>query len=301
MAKVPQKPKKEPMSPRVLFVMGGVIWGLVLGPDLGLAVAKFVGGLNWPFIAGTRDWPAWADWIIVASGVATGLTVFFVALIFGRNIGDRVEYSRDTRLSRGGAAPWALIAVGVAVGGITVLTIDDRKQAVVDYVQEQKDALVRLEEFAGQVQRFRGLRVEWPGNGGEGQVSIAFRGKRQGDYLLAWEIRDPENGAEPVMSGSIGATLRAGSQNTELPLKPLELVSAWQRHTGSRGADVSVSRDFTFRARLIPELTRAERAKLPRHEPGNLAEGTSVLIDEAADSFPVSFETRGGRIVWSAE
>ena len=147
----PEKPKKEPMSVRFLFIMAGVIWGLVLGPDIGLAVAKFMGGLNWPFIAGTREWPEWVDWVIIASGVITGLAIFFTALIIGRNIGDRLEYSHDVRLSSGGAIPWAIIAVGVAMGGITVLTIEGRQQAVVVYVQDQKSALVRLEAFANQV------------------------------------------------------------------------------------------------------------------------------------------------------
>jgi hypothetical protein len=285
------------MSVRFLFIMGGVIWGLVLGPDIGLAVARFVGGLNWPFIAGTREWPAWADWLIVASGVITGLAVFFTSLIAGRNTGDRFEYSHDTRLKSGVAIPWAVIAVGIAVGSITVLTIEDRQRAVVDYVQDQKGALVRLEAFAKQIQRFRTVRVEWPGNGEEGRVSLSFRGRHRGNYLLSWEIRDAGNSSEPLMEGEIGAILGAGERNTSLPLSPLALVNAWRQRAGDV-ATAKVAEDFTFRIRLIPEPTRAEWAPLPQHEPGNLADGESILIDEAADSFPVNFELRGSQIIW---
>ena len=300
MAKVPEKPKKEPMSVRFLLIMGGVIWGLVLGPDIGLAVAEFIGGLNWRFIAGTREWPEWADWVIVGSGAITGLTVFFAALITGRNFGDRLEYSHDLRLRSGAAIPWAVIAVGVAVGSVTVLTIEERQQAVIDYVQEQKDALVRLEAFAEQVQRFRSVRVEWPGNGEEGRVSISFRGKHKGTYLLAWEVRDSSNNKKPVMEGDIGAILSPGEQSTDLPLSPLALIKAWRQRAGNV-TEAKVAEDFTFRIRLIPEPTRAEWARLPRHEPGNLADGESILIDEARDSFPVNFELRGRQIVWSAQ
>jgi len=300
MAKVPEKPKKEPMSVRFLFIMAGVIWGLVMGPDIGLAVAKIVGGLNWPFIAGTREWPEWADWVIIASGVITGLTVFFTALIIGRNVGDRLEYSPDVRLSSGGAIPWAVIAVGVAMGGITVLTIEERQQAVVEYVQDQKSALVHLEAFATQTQRFRAVRVEWPGNGEEGSVSLAFRGKHRGNYLLTWEVWDSSNGKEPVMEGNIGAALKPGDQNTSLPLSPRALANAWRQRAGNVNK-ATVDEDFTFRIRLIPEPTRAEWERLPRHEPDNLADGKSILIDEATDSFPVSFEITGGRIVWSPQ
>lgn len=295
-----EKPKKERMSQRVLFIMGGVIWGLVLGPDIGLAVAKFMGGLNWPFIAGTRDWPAWADWIIIASGVITGFGIFFGALITGRNIGDRIEYSHDMRLSSGTAIPWAVIAVGVAVGGITMATIDDRQHAVVVYVQDQKDALARLEGFAKRIQRFRSVTVEWPGNGDDSQVLLSFRGKHQGNYLLAWDVWDSSNRKEPVMEGDIGAILSPGEQNTSLPLSPRALVTAWQRRAGNV-SEAKVAEDFTFRIRLIPELTRAEWKPLPRHEPDNLADGKSILIDRASDSFPVYFEIRGSQVIWSAQ
>ena len=300
MAKIPEKPKKEPLSVRFLFIMAGVIWGLVLGPDIGLAVAKFVGGLNWPFIAGTREWPGWADWVIVTSSVVTGLAVFFAALITGRNVGDRFEYSQDMRLSSGGAIPWALIAVGVTVGGITVLTIKERQHAVIVYVQDQKSALLHLEAFAKQTQRFRAVRVEWPGYGEEGRVSLSFRGKHQGNYLLSWEVWDSSNRKEPVMAGDIGAILKSGDQNTSLPLSPLALVNAWRKRAGNVNK-AKVDEDFTFRIRLIPEPTRAEWESLPRHEPGNLADGKSILIDEAMDSFPVYFELVGGKIIWPSQ
>lgn len=297
MAKIPEKPKKEPMSQRVLFIMAGVIWGLVLGPDIGLGVAKFVGGLNWPFITGTREWPAWADWVIFTAGITTGFGVFFGSLIIGRNVGDRFEYSHDQRLSSGAAIPWAVIAVGVALGSISILTIEDRQQAVIRYVYDQKAALGRLEAFAKQVQRFRSVRVEWPGNGEGGQVTMSIRGKHQGNYLLVWEIRDTSNNEEPVMEGEIGAILRSGEQNTSLPLSPPALVNAWQRR-GGNGGKTKVDEDFTFRIRLIPEPTRAEWKNLPRHEPGNLADGKSILIDEATDSFPVNFKIVGNQIIW---
>ncbi|MBE9558634.1 MAG: hypothetical protein IMF08_17380 [Proteobacteria bacterium] len=293
----PEKPKKEPMSQRVLFIVAGLIWGLVLGPDIGLGVAKFLGGLNWPFIAGTREWPEWADWLIFVSGVTTGFGVFFGALITGRNVGDHFEYSLDQRLSSGAAIPWALIAVGVTLGSISMLTIEGRRQATIEYVHEQKNALGRLEAFAKQIQRFRSVRVEWPGNGEEGQVALSFRGKHQGDYLLAWDIWDASNNKEPVMEGEIGATLSSGTQNTSLPLSPTSLANAWQRR-GGNGDKTKVDEDFTFRIRLIPEPTRDEWNNLPRHEPGNLADGESILIDHAADTFPVKFELRGGQIIW---
>jgi hypothetical protein len=301
MAKLPEKPKKEHMSQRVLFIMGGVIWGLVLGPDIGLGVAKFVGGLNWPFIAGTRDWPEWADWVIFSSGAISGLTVFFTALIVGRNVGDRLEYAHDFKLRSGVAIPWAVIGVGVAVGAITVVTIEDRQQAVIDYVQEQKDAQARLLEFANITHRLRSARVDWPGNGEEGLISLSFRGKHSGNYLLIWNIWDASNAKEPLMEADLGLILSSGDRNTELALSPRALVTAWQRRVGSKGLNAKLSEDFTLKIRLIPEPTRAEWRKLPQHEPDNLADGKSILIDEVTTTFPVAFETRGGRVVWAAD
>ena len=300
MAKIPQKPKKEPLSVRFLFIIGGVVWGLVLGPDIGLAVAKFMGGLNWPLIAGTREWPEWADWVVAISGIVTGFAVFFTALTIGRNTGDRFEYSHDMRLGSGSAIPWAVIAVGVAVGGITVQTVDVRKKAVIDYVQEEKNALVRLEAFASRIQRFGSVRVEWPGNGEASEVAISFRGKHYGNYLLAWEIRAASNNTKPVMTGEVGVILSPGERRTDMFLSPLALINGWRKLNGN-ASNAKVSEDFTFTIRLIPEITRAEWKSLPRHEPGNLADGQSILIDEMSDSFPVYFKLRGSQIIWSAE
>jgi hypothetical protein len=299
MARDTGKPKKEPMSVRFLFVIAGVIWGLALGPDIGLVVAKFMGGLNWRVVSGTREWPEWADWVIAASGVVTGLAIFFTAFITGRNIGDRYEYSREKRLSTGTALPWAVIAVGVTVGGMTTLTIDTRQQAVVVYVQNQKNALNQLEALAENIQRFKSVRVEWPGNGEEGRASLSFRGKHQGNYLLTWEIWDASNNTAPVMEGEIGAILSPGEPNTSLPLSPQAIATAWRQRAGNVN-EAEVSGDFTFRIRLIPELTRAEWTRLPRQEPDNMADGNSILIDKAVDTFPVNFRIRGGQIIWIA-
>lgn len=297
MARLPAKARKEPLSVRFLLIVGGVIWGLVLGPEIGLAVAKFLGGLNWRFIAGTREWPQWADWLIVAAGIASGLGAFFGVLIAGRNVGDRFEFSHDSRFRFGGAIPWSVIAVGVAVGSITVQTVEERQEAVIDYVQEQKAAVARLEEFATRVQRFASVRIEWPGNGEDSRAVISIGGKHAGRYLLVWEIWDPRNKEKPLMADDIGAILRSGKQNTSLPLSPAELVEAWRRRAGNV-ANAKVAQDFTFRIRLFPKPTNAEWARLPRHEPDNLDDGKSILIDEVVDHFPVNFELRGGRTVW---
>lgn len=298
MAKLPEKPKQEHLSQRVLCVMAGAVWGLVLAPGVALTVAEFLGGLNWPLIAGTRDWPQWADWIIVASAVISGLSTFFVALIIGRNIGDRLEYSHDFKLRSGVALPWAVIVVGVAVGGINAVTLPERQRAVVGFVVEQKEAQDRLLEFARNTQRFRSARVDWPGAGAEGRILLIFRGKHQGNYQLIWEIWDASGAKEPVMEGNIGAILTAGDKHTDLPLSPLALASAWLQRQGSKGLNARVSENFTLKTRLIPELTRDEWKQLPQHEPDNLADGKSILIDEATATFPVDFEIRGGQIIW---
>ena len=298
MAKIPEKPKKEPMSVRFLFIIGGVVWGLVLGPDIGLGVAKFVGALDWPTIAGTREWPEWADWVIIASGVLTGLTTFFTALIIGRNVGDRFEYSHDLRLNSGGAIPWAVISVGVAIGAITVQTIDVRKQAVVDQLQKEKDALAYLEVFAGKIQRFGTVTIDWPGNSEEGSVFVLMRGQHQGNYQLLWDVRDASNNAKSLIEGSSEVLLHPGKQNTSLPLSPRLLGEAWLNKIGRQVNASRIDGNFTVTVQLIPEITGAEWKLLPRHEPDKLDDGSSILVDRVTTSFPVYFEHRGNQIVW---
>lgn len=299
MAKVPEKKKKEPISGRVLFIVAGVIWGLVLGPDFGLGVARFLGGLNWPFIAGTLEWPDWADWVIAGAGVLTGLVTFFVLLIVGRNVGDRFEYSQDMRLGSGNAVPWAVIAVGVTMGAISVMTFDDRQKAVRDYVDMQKAAQAYLLELSGQVQRFRSVHVDWPGNGADGIISLTFRGKHRGNYMLRWQIWEGGKTDKPLLEGKIGAILNPGDQNTELPLPALSLLGAWQGRDNRVGRNIIVDQDFTLRVELVPEPSRDEWKRLPGHEADALSDGSSILIDRASAMFPMRFEQRGRSIFWS--
>jgi hypothetical protein len=298
MAKIPEKPKKEPMSVRFLFIVSGVVWGLVLGPDIGLGVAKFLGALDWSGIAGTRKWPEWADWLIIGSGIITGLTTFFAALIIGRNAGDRFEYSHDQRLSSGAAIPWAVIAVGVTIGAISVQTIDTRKQAVVDQLQKEKDALAYLEVFAGNIQRFGSVSIDWPGNGEDGTIFLSIRGKHRGNYRLTWEIRDVSNPNMPLMEGGAGAILNPGKQSTNVLLSPRLLGEAWLKKIGGSVSSPRVEGNFTVTVRLTPELTSADWKHLPRHEPDNMADGSSILIDRVSIDFPVYFQRRSNQVIW---
>lgn len=299
MAKVPGKPKNEPISPRILYIAAGVVWGLVLAPEAGLVVMKFLAGLDWPAVAGTDYWPLWADWIVVASGAAAGLATFLAALIFGRNFGDRMEFSPLGRLHFRRATPWALLVLGVAVGAMTVRSIDDQRH----FFEAQKRAGLRLAEFSREVHRFEDISVEWLDNGEQGRVFLSFQGERKGKYRLAWEVRDvaDDGKATLLMRGETGAALGPGEQNAELPLKTPELVSALRRGIGDDDADITVSRELTVRARLIPELTRKEIARLPQQEPGNLAGGNSILIDETFGRFRVNFTLRDDEVVWFRE
>ncbi len=288
------------VSVRVLCLIAGVVWGMVLGPETGLAVAGFLSGLNWAFITGTGTWPDWVDWLILGSGLGTGLAAFLTCFVIGRNVGDRLEFVPANLPQRGPAIPWAVVAAGLAVGGITATTIEEREQAVVDYVQLQKQALVRLESFAGEVQRFARVEVNWPGDGEIGVVSVGFRGEHTGEYRLGWEIWRARDKHKPFISGEYPVMIRAGDYNTDLPLPPEAIGKAYLHSRGDVRDGEAVVEDFTYRLRLVPKLTRAERAMLPVNEPDNIADGKSKLIDRIARDFEVRFRIRSGRVVWSS-
>lgn len=282
------------MKPQTLYTLAGLVWGLVLAPDAGLYAARMMGSVSWLY---RFDDGAWADWIIVPFGILIGFTVLFSCYQLGAAAGRRYEDATDRRLRHAKSVPWALIVVGVAVGVITVLTIDERQRAVARYVQEQKDAAARLVEFARTVHRITAYSIEWPGGGAPGRVDLSFAGKRQGDYRFDWKIVTGD-GTEPLVSGSYEVGLGEKRKSTTIPLSASEVANAYLLQNKKPGADLTVDARFRLVMELRPILTGKERDTLPDGEAARLEDGESILLKRARTEFDVRFEARGGRIVW---
>ncbi|MDH3228691.1 MAG: hypothetical protein OEN55_02750 [Alphaproteobacteria bacterium] len=282
------------MRVQTLYAVAGLIWGLVLGPDAGLYAARMMGDVGWLY---QYEEGAWADWVIVPFGAAIGLTVLFSCYQLGAAAGRRYDDATDTTLKHAKSVPWAMLVVGICVGAVTVLTIDDRQHAVVRYVQSQKDAAARLLVFAETLHRIPTYGIEWPGGGEAGRIDLAFRGKRKGDYQLEWKILS-QDGTEPLLGSSYTVGLSEKHSSTNIPVSASELANAYIVQSKRRGADIVVDERFRLVLELRPLLNGKDWEVLPEDEPARLDDGDSILLDRATTAFRVQFESRSGRIEW---
>jgi len=282
------------MKVQTLYAIAGLIWGLVLGPDAGLYAAGVMGSVSWLY---QYEGGAWADWVIVPFGAAIGFTVIFSCYQLGAAVGRRYDDMADRRLRHAKSLPWALLVVGIGVGAVTALTIDDRQRAVAQYVQAQKDAAARLLVFAETLHRIPSYGIDWPGGGEPGRIDLSFRGKRRGDYRLEWKILS-QDGHEPLLGSSYTVGLSEKYKSTNIPVSAAELANAYIVGRNRPGADMVVDERFRLVLELRPILSGKDWEALPEHEAARLDDGDSILLERVTAAFRVQFQSRGGRIIW---
>lgn len=282
------------MKIQTLYAVAGLIWGLVLGPDAGLFAARVMGSVVWLH---QFDDGAWAAWVIVPFGALIGLTVLFSCYQLGAAAGRRYDDTSEARLRHSKAVPWALLVLGVAVGVITVATIEDRQRAVVAYLDLQRAAAERLRALAGDIHRITSHAVEWPGGGEDGRIALSFRGKRNDDYRLQWHVLS-QDGTKPLLGGSYTIRLGPEYKSTNIPVSASELANAYILQMKRPGAEVTVDEKFRLELELSPVLAKKDWATLPEDEATRLDDGDSILIRRARTEFQVRFALRGGQVVW---
>ncbi len=282
------------MRVQTLYAVAGLIWGLILGPDAGLYAARVMGGVAWLY---QYEDGAWADWVIIPFGAVIGLTVLFSCYQLGAAAGRRYDDTTVQRLRHAKSLPWALLVVGIAVGTVTALTIDNRQRAVANYVQAQKDAAARLLVFAETLHQITAYGVKWPGGGEAGRIDLSFGGRRHGDYRLDWKILS-QDGKEPLLDGSYAVRLDPKYKSTNIPISAVELANAYVLRSKRPGAEIVVDERFRLVLELRPVLNGREWNALPDDEAARLDDGESILLARATTAFRVKFEARGGRIKW---
>jgi len=290
------EPHPRAMKVQSLYTVTGLVWGLVLAPDAGLYAARVMGSVSALY---RYDEGAWADWVIIPFGAVIGLTVLFSCYQIAGAAGRRYDEAAGRRLRHAKSVPWALLVVGVAVGTMTVSTIDDRQRALVRYVQAQKDAAARLLVFAETLHRIAAYGIDWPGNGEAGRIDLSFRGKTERSYRFEWMILS-QNGHKPLVGGNYTLALDGKYKSTNIPVSASDLANAFVLQANRPGADITVDERFRLVLELRPILTGREWDALPDDEAARLDDGESILLRRVVVPFHVRFDARGGRIRWQS-
>lgn len=282
------------MKIQKLYIVTGLIWGLVLSPDAGLAAAGVMGQVSWLY---TFQDGAWANFAIAAFGFFIGLFVLTACIQIGAYGGRRYDDRELRSRSHIKSIPWALIAVGIAVGTITALTIEDRQRAVFDYLEKQQAAADRLLKMARNLPTISGYGFDWPGGSETGKISFAFVGKERGEYLLEWGLFT-ENGKEPLLGEDYRVRVGTVRKTTDIPVTPHELGNAWLKQSKNPAANLEQEEPFRLVFRLTPILRAEDWELLPEGEEYRLDTGESVLIEQVTFRFKLRMRLRGGRVEW---
>lgn len=282
------------MKIQKLYLAAGLIWGLVLGPDAGLAAAGVMGQVAWLY---TFQNGAWATWIIGAFGVFFGLFVLTVCVQLGAFGGRRYDGVSEKRQRHVRAIPWMLMLVGVCMGGIAYLTLEDRQRTIFAYLQEQQAAANRLLEMVRSRHRISSYNLEWPGGTEDGRLSLSFTGDHRREYHFEWGLFKKE-GKEPLVGNSYNIRLNTERKNTHIPVDPVQLGNAWLKQTRNPQPNVDMEEPFRLVMKLTPVLRKKDWEQLPEDEEFRLKNGESILIGQVEYPIKLKMRFRGGRVEW---
>lgn len=282
------------MKVQTLYAFAGLVWGLVLGPYIGLAAARTMGNVAWLYEFQNG---AWVNWAVIPFGAIVGLTVLFFCYQLGAAAGRRYDDTDGRQLRHAKAVPWALILVGITVGTITVRSIGGEQRVLIEYVQMKKDTTTRLLVLERNLHRITGLNIEWPAPGLTGNIHLLFRGKRKGDYRLDWWVRS-RIAEKPFLYGSHTLRLEPKPWNTDFPINPWDIAAEYLRRQQDPQADIAVDERFTLVMQLRPNLSPEEWATLPDDEALRLDQGNSILRQQVTKEFRLRFALRDGHMVW---
>jgi hypothetical protein len=282
------------MKIQKLYLAAGLIWGLVLGPDAGLAAAGVMGRVAWLY---TFQDGAWASWFIGGFGIFIGLFVLTVCVQVGAFGGRRYDFTSEKRRKHVKAIPWTLMVLGFCVGAIAYLTIEDRRAAVFLYLQKQQAAADQLLEMARNRHRISDYAIGWPGGNENGRLVLSFEGNHRREYFFEWGIFKKE-GKEPLLGDKYQIRLNNDRKNTDIPLSPVQLGNAWLKQTKNPQQNVDLEEPFRLVMKLTPVLRKEDWEQLPDDEEFRLKEGESILIREINYEFKLKMRFRGGRVEW---
>lgn len=284
------------MKIQKLYIVAGLVWGLVLSPDAGLAAAGVMGQVAWLYIFQEG---AWANVFIGAFGVFIGLFVLVACIQAGAWGGRRYDGTTDKRRQHVKALPWALTVVGVFAGVLTALTIETRQRAVFNYLAQQQAAADRLIELAQNLPKFSSYGIDWPGGTQSGQISLAFSGKERGDYRFVWGLFT-ENGNEPLLGEDHIVRVSTERKVTDIPIDPAQLGNAWLKQSKIPQSGAAWEEPFRLVLTLTPILRAEDWTQLPENEEYRVSTGESILVEQVIYRFRLNMRFRGGRVEWLA-
>lgn len=270
------------MKLRHQYLAVGILWALLLAPLAALSATGFAAGASWLWLYGDNPWPAGTETVILLVGIAAGIAVAALCILFAWRYGIGREPNTQTdrtRLLIAGAAP---VAIALLLGAR--IWIDGRS-----YSQAMARAAQREAEFvtlSADVQKIAGLNMP-PEKNGAFAAGVHLAGKRKGSYRLKWQITSTSF-SEPLITGNQHLDLYGGVSEKQIRFSLNELAEGYRKHLSKPG-NVLVDEPFRLSVLLQPSLSEMEKKSLPPGEQYRLDTSDSPLLSEKSIDFPMRF------------
>ena len=279
--------RRGTLRTRTIWTLAGGAWGLLVGLVTALQTAGFLAGVGWLFIFGDDRWPEAANWVLLGLTSIAGLVPVVLLAWLGRRLGIAFESESRQRL-RTRRRGWFVFAL--AVGGLAIGAGMAAAGALTERAR-RADREAADRQFTQLVETTHRITSVDLANGTPPVVDVGVKvdGKRAGEYLLDWRLREAVYDST-LATGSRTLTLEAGKAEVVVGIDTAGVRSVYQRFLLDGGGGVRVHEDFELQFTLRPLLTVVEASRLPDERVRNLELGESRLISARAAPFPVRFE-----------
>ncbi len=276
-----------------LFGLTAAVWGLLLGGLAAWSAMAVAAGVSWLYLFGDEPWPASVDWVIPSIGVAVLLAVPIGCVALGLRAARELARAGPDEVRRRRRTALRLLALGsilgLALAGATAARIAGQQGAR----ETAAHRTAWFEDLDRGRQRLAGIEAVRAPRPMSYDMTVATHGARGGGYRLAWSLRSGAYDAT-LAEGAAELTLSPGGNRATLAIDAWSIVERYHAVAlGGRDVDVEVAESFRIEVALTPQLSEAERARLPAHEAHNLALGQSSLIDRAGAEFAMQFRIAG--------
>ncbi|MCH8002936.1 MAG: ABC transporter permease, partial [Proteobacteria bacterium] len=240
-----------------LYVLVGLVWGVLLGGLTAWAVMAMAAGVSWLYLFGDDPWPEAVGWLIPLIGLVAFLGALAVCVAFGLRIARRTERDEPAEAGRRRVHGIRLLALGLLLavalagaGGVRIAG-QEAERALLDRQAAAFEALRAERQMLTAVTVARAARDM------SYDMTVETAGVRGGPYRLAWSVRSTLYGAT-LDEGAAQLALAPGDNRARLALDAWRIVERYHEVAlGYQDVDVEVAESFRLEIDLVAALRAA--------------------------------------------
>ncbi len=237
------------VNTRLLYILTGMVWGLLLGVLGGVFAVAAGAGFSWLYLFGDAPWPTAAGWLIPALGLGVFAIVLIICIALGLRAGRQAAVTGPETAAglevaaRRHASARRLCATGVLLALILIGVLAARLAGQENTRKIADRRAAGFETLQFERQRLAEISVSRPPRPMSYDLEVRTRGTRGGAYEIAWALRS-SGFKEALAAGAAQVTLQPGDNRTSLPSTPGRSLSGITTSRSAARSSMSKSRNF---------------------------------------------------------